>query len=264
MARTAAVTEPARYLEVGKTRVRIVSRTRFFRRMWKYKAGECVTFLAPMQDGKTTLAFQLLERTARASLTALVLVMKPRDATPASWTRHLGFHEVPTWPPPNKWPWQDKPTGYTLWPRHTFNASVDNAHMSVQFKNALQWAYKRGNCILFADEVYGLVAELDGLTEDLIALWSRGGGMGVGLWAATQRPAGSQGKGVPGFMYSNSTHLFLAKDPDKASRRRYGEIGGIDPQLVEAIVMKLQRFQFLYIRKADQFGGPYLCIIEAT
>jgi hypothetical protein len=32
---------------------------------------------------------------------------------------------------------------------------------------------------------------------------------------------------------------------------------------VAAIVMKLRRFQFLYIRKADQHGGPYLCVIEA-
>jgi hypothetical protein len=264
MARTLAEPEGPRYLEVAGTRVRVVSRAHFFRRMWRYKAGECVTFLAPMQDGKTTLAFQLLERTARASLPALVLVMKPRDATPASWTRHLGYREVATWPPPKKWPWEEKPKGYTLWPRHTFNVTVDNEHMTEQFESALQWAYQHGNCIVFADEVYGIVAELDGLTDDLIALWSRGGGMGVGLWAATQRPAGSQGKGVPGFMYSNSTHLFLSKDPDEASRRRYGEIGGIDPRLVAAIVMSLKRFQFLYIRKADEHGGPYLCVIEAS
>lgn len=264
MARIPAPEVESNYLEVGGTRVRVVLRSHFFTRMWHYKAGEAVTFLAPMQDGKTTLAFQLLERTARASLPAVVLVMKPRDATPAAWTRHLQFREVATWPPPQRWPWQDQPAGYTLWPRHTFTVAVDNQHITEQFEAALQWAYRRGNCIVFADEVYGIVAELDGLTDDLIALWSRGGGMGVGLWAATQRPAGSAGHGVPGFMYSNSTHLFLAKDPDEASRRRYGEIGGIDPKLVAAIVMKLKRFQFLYIRKADQHGGPYLCIIEAS
>src|SRR4029077_6257073 len=141
---------------------------------------------------------------------------------------------------------------------------VDNAHMSEEFRKAIQWAYSQGNCILFVDEVYGMVAELDNLTESLIAIWSRGGGMGTGLWAATQRPGGSQGKGVPGFMYSTSTHLFLAKDPDEASRRRYGEIGGIDPRLVAAIVMKLRRWQFLYIHKPDASGGPYLCIIDAS
>jgi hypothetical protein len=65
-------------------------------------------------------------------------------------------------------------------------------------------------------------------------------------------------------MYSNSTHLFLSKDPDARSRQRYGEIGGIDPQLVSAIVMQLRRYQFLYIRKADQHGGPYLAVIDAT
>jgi hypothetical protein len=37
----------------------------------------------------------------------------------------------------------------------------------------------------------------------------------------------------------------------------------VDPKLIAAIVMKLKRFQFLYIRKADQHGGPYMVIIEA-
>jgi hypothetical protein len=130
--------------------------------------------------------------------------------------------------------------------------------MSAEFAKAIQWAYQRGNCIIFADEVYGLIAELDGLTDDLIALWSRGGGMGTGLWTATQRPAGSAGHGIPGFMYSNSTHLFFARDPDKKSRQRYGEIGGIDPQLIEAAVMSLRKYEFLYISK----NGPFVCIVK--
>ena len=261
----AATTAPEpRYLEVGGTRVRIFSRPEFFGRRWKYKAGEAVTFLAPTQDGKTTLAFQLLQHTVSERLPAVVLVMKPRDPTPAAWTRHLGFTETPTWPPPKQWPWEKKVTGHTLWPRHTFVVEVDNAHITAEFTKAIQWAYQHGNCILFVDEVYGVIAELDGLEDDLIAIWSRGSGMGTGLWAATQRPAGSAGHGVPGFMYSNSTHLFLSKDPDARSRQRYGEIGGIDPQLISRVVMKLRRYQFLYIRKADEHGGPYLAIIDAS
>jgi hypothetical protein len=222
-----------------------------------------VSILAPMQDGKTTLAFQLLQRTARPDLPAVVLVMKPRDATPAAWTRYLKFKEVSTWPPPPVRPWQEQPAGYTLWPRHTFVVEADNAHITSQFKEALQWCYRRGNCIIFADEVYGIVAELEGLTPDLIALWSRGGSMGAGLWAATQRPAGSQGHGVPGFMYSNSTHLFLSKDPDVASRRRYGEIGGVNPKLIEDAVMGLKKYEFLYIHRGDEAGGPYLAVLDA-
>lgn len=87
--------------------------------------------------------------------------------------------------------------------------------------------------------------------------------MGVGLWAATQKPSGTQGKGVPGFMYSNSHHLFLSFDPDKRSRQRYGEIGGVDPKLLEELVTQLKRYQFVYINRGDEKGGPYICVIDA-
>lgn len=259
-----AVQAEPRYLEVRGTRVRIFTRGEFLIRRWRYKPGEHVAFIAPTQDGKTTLAYQVLQQTAGPALPVIVLVMKPRDPTPAAWTRHLGYTETPTWPPKKQWPWQDKPSGHTLWPRHTFVVEVDNAHLSDEFSKAVRYAYQRGDCILFADEVYGIVAELDGLQNDLIAIWSRGGGMGTGLWAATQRPAGSAGHGVPGFMYSNSAHLFFGRDPDARSRQRYGEIGGIDPKLLEATVMALKKYQFAYVNKGDARGGPYICVVDAS
>jgi hypothetical protein len=253
----------ARYAIVAGRKIRRFTRAEFLARRWRYAPGQHVAFLAPTQDGKTTLAYQLLQVTAKPSLPALVLVMKPRDPTPAAWTRALGFPEEPLWPPKQRAPWAEKPPGWTLWPKHTFNIELDNAHLSDQFARALQWAYQRGNCIVFADEVYGILAELDGLNDELIALWSRGGGMGTGLWAATQRPAGSQGHGVPGFMYSNSAHLFLSRDPDSKSRQRYSEIGGIDPKLITAAVLSLKRYEFFYITRGSGDGGPYFCIVEA-
>lgn len=242
----------------------VLYRRQFLEDYWHYIDGNHVAFVAPSQDGKTTLAFQMLLYTATPERPCLVFVMKPRDATPAAWSKNLGLIEVPTWDggPPRRYPWQDEPRGWTLWPPHTFVIAIDNANIAAQFKAALEWAYAHGDCIVFADEVYGMVAEL-GLTDQLIAIWSRGSGMGCGLWSATQRPSGSQGKGVPGFMYSNAHDLFLARDPDKRSRQRYGEIGGVDPKLIEAIVMTLKRHEFLWINRGDGEGGPYLCIIEA-
>jgi hypothetical protein len=65
-------------------------------------------------------------------------------------------------------------------------------------------------------------------------------------------------------MYSNTQHLFLARDPDARSRQRYGEIGGVDPQLLATIVLKLKKYQFLYVNKGDAAGGPYMCVVDAT
>lgn len=259
-----AITEPPRYLEIGSTRIRRFTRGAFRTRRFAYRAGEHVAFIGPTQDGKTTLAFQLLETTAKPTLPATVLVMKPRDPVPAAWTRHLGYVETPTWPPRPRRPWESRPGGYTLWPKHSFNVEEDNAHLSREFERAIRDSYAKGNCILFADEVYGILAELDGLEDDLIAMWSRGGGMGTGLWASTQRPAGSAGHGVPGFMYSNSQHLFLGRDPDARSRQRYGEIGGTDPKLLAAATLALRKYEFIYVNKGDAQGGPYLAVIEAS
>lgn len=255
---------PLRYRTIAGRPILTLYRRTFLEDYWAYGAGQHVAFIAPTQDGKTTLAFQILMYTVRPDLPALVFVMKPRDATPAAWGEHLGFEEVREWaggPPPRRFGKPD-PMGWMLWPSHTFIVGVDNANLEREFRSGLQWAYAHGDCIVFADEVYGMTAELD-LTDELVALWSRGSGMGAGVWAATQRPTGTQGKGVPGFMYSNATHLFLSRDPDKRSRQRYGEIGGVDARLIEAIVMQLRRHEFLWIYKGDGNGGPYLAIIEA-
>jgi len=261
---TINATPTVRYRAAGGRQIMLLYRRTFLESYWRYEPGQQVAFIAPSQDGKTTLAFQMLKYTARPDLPALVLVMKPRDATPAAWTRHLGFPELPVWnggPPPRKYG-QPEPSGWTLWPPHTFVIAIDNLNIREQFKAALEWAYRTGDCIVFADEVYGMVAELD-LTDQLIALWSRGSGMGAGLWTATQRPSGAAGHGVPGFMFSNAHHLFFSRDPDQRSRQRYGEIGGVDPRLIQSIVMGLRRHEFLWINKGDATGGPYLAIIEA-
>lgn len=263
MATVRTETEP-RYLDLRHTRIRRFDRGTFIYRKWTYRPGEHVAFIAPTQDGKTTLAFQLLGHTASVDLPATVAVMKPRDPTPAAWAKHLGYPETPTWPPRRRYPWEPKPAGYVHWPRHTFNVATDNAHLSAEFEKSIRSAYQNGNSIYFADEVYGMIAELDGLEDDLIAMWSRGGGMGAGLWTATQRPAGSAGHGVPGHMYSNTSHLFLSRDPDARSRQRYGEIGGVDPRMLAEAVLRLRRYEFLYVRKADQHGGPYLAVVEAS
>lgn len=261
------------YVECAGYQIRVFNRAEFMRRRWVYKPGQHVSFIAPSQDGKTTLAYQLLMHTAKPTLPAYGIVMKPRDATPALWTRHLGYIETPTWrPPPKVHRWQEKPAGYTLWPPHTFNVAVDNANMAREAEALLAYAYKHGNCIVFADEIYGLIAELPAPSDKsqpdvetlLIAISTRGSAMGCGLWGATQKPGGTQGHGMPGFIYSNAHHLFLSKDPDKRSRDRYAEIGGVDSDLLKQLVMKLHRHQFVHISKGDDKGGPYVCIIDSV
>jgi hypothetical protein len=119
------------------------------------------------------------------------------------------------------------------------------------FKIAMLDSYRKGNRIIFGDEVYGLSKEL-GLDKELITLWSRGRSMGTGLWAATQKPTH-----VPLWMYSQAEHLFLHNDPDERARKRFDEIGGVDPHYVRGIVANLEKHEWLYIRR----DGPVMCIV---
>jgi hypothetical protein len=229
-------------------------RDEFIAERFHYSAGEHVTFLAPTQSGKTTLAFELLEETVNVELPGLVLVQKPRDAVVSRWLDHLreakGWIKTTTWPPN---PLRKRAPGYILWPPHRHDPDQDNPRQRDIFRRAILDSYKAGNRVLFADETYGLSEELD-LDKELIAVWSRGGGMGCGLWAATQRPAY-----IPLWGYSAAEHVFLANDPDKRARIRYGEIGGINPKFVEWQVERLPKYHMLYIRRT----GPAVCIVEA-
>lgn len=233
----------------------LVSRDEFLATRWRYRPGEHVTILGPTDCGKTTLGFQLLARSIRPKLPAIVFAMKPRDATVKTWAKALRFRTVRSWPPmPSIWtPGVNNPPGWVLWPKHTFEPERDDYNHYVLFRSAIINSYKKGNRILFCDETYGLTAELK-LERPLVTVWSRGRSMGTGLWAASQKPSH-----IPLWAYNQAQHLFLYYDPDKRSRERFAEIGGIDPKAVEAAVMSLKPHQCLYIRRNPRAW----CIIDA-
>jgi hypothetical protein len=139
-----------------------------------------------------------------------------------------------------------------LWPHHQYDPERDDIHLYHEFRKAMLESYKKGNRILFADEVAGLKDIW--LEKELNAIWQRGRSMGCGLWGASQRPFN-----VPLNAYSQSEHLFLGNDPDARSRKRYGEIGGVDPKLVEKATLGLDKYTWLYIRRS----GPAMCVVGA-
>lgn len=234
----------------------LVPREEFLAEMWpvNYRAGHHVTLIAPTQNGKTFLAFQLLAHVQPPKRPRwnppVVLVMKPRDREVERWTQALGYQRLYTWPPVRS-PWKGTPPGYVLWPKHTFDPDRDDATMYREFRKAILGRYKQGNSIIFADEILGLVDELR-LGKEVRAVHTRGSGMGLGIWAATQKPSH-----VGGWVYSQAEHLFLGNDPDKRNRDRFAEIGGVDPEVVKHYVAGLPRFHWLYVRRT----GRKMCIV---
>jgi hypothetical protein len=238
-------------------RVRSYERGFFLDRVWRYEAGEHVSLIGRTNAGKTHLAHQLLAKTATPALPVLDLVMKPKDRTTKRFAKQQNYRIVKDWPlnPVGEFWRPEKPSGYVLWPPHSFDPAVDDVEHNEIFRRGILDSYKRGKRIIFADEVYSLARELDpGLARELVAVWTKGRSMEAGLWGATQRP-----RDVPYHMYSAAEHLFLAYDPDDKAIERYGQIGGVDPKVVRAVTSQLPKWHWLYIRRGDRT----MCVVTA-
>lgn len=229
-------------------------RQEFLDSRWLYHAGEHVTFLCPTQGGKTTFMFQLAEVTATPQLPARVLVVKPADPTVSKWGTQLGYKRVQDWPP-MQIPFMEKPSGHLIWPKFRFDPKHDDQHIHDVLRKTILSCYrdgmKRKKCIIVADETYSLGKEHK-LDREMVTILSKGGGMGIGMWGGTQKPSH-----IPLWFYSQAEHLFLGNDPDRRSRERYAEIGGVDPKLVAEVTRTLPKYHFLYIRRT----GQRLCIV---
>lgn len=241
----------------------------FLNEYFDYQPGEHVSLIEPTQGGKTHLAYQMLDVAHRRQPHLRIASMMPKPRSPATWrwARELGYKVTDSWPPP-KPILGDPPPGYVFWPKHLRSgAPAENrAHLAAAFRAALAAQYRQGDSITLADDVYNLAVIL-GLNMDLEEFWTAGSEGGAGLWAPNQKPSGTIGGGsVSSFSYNAPTHLLLGKDTDARNVRRFSEIGGgVDPQLVTAVVSGLKRHQIgnryisekLYIHK----GGPYMAIV---
>lgn len=230
--------------------VKLIARDHFLRRVWDYEAGNHVSFIAPTQSGKTYLANQLITRSVAEDLPGYMLVMKRKDKTVADFLEAQDrWRRTTVYPPPPS-P-RRKPLGWVVWPHHTADPDADDVRMERIFRELLRDRYVKGDSIVFADEVQGLVEEMH-LTRELIRIWARGASEGCGMWAATQRPYMA-----PQHMYSQAEHLFIAYTPDKRDQDRFAEIGGVDPDQVRDVVMKLPQYYWLYIRRSKR----QMCVV---
>lgn len=189
------------------------------------------------------------------------MVAKPQDPVPARWLEALDYKEIPTWEKRRGWnPFAEKPAGYGLWPKHLTNVPPEQnyAHLNSVFTPAYQELFWTGNSIAVVDETYFHAAVL-GMYELMTNHWTQGGGMGAGLWDATQKPSGTAHGNIPTFRYNSSEHTFLGFDPDERNRKRYSEIGGVDPKILSDTVLSLGQYEWLYIQRT----GGKLAIVSA-
>lgn len=248
-----------------------IPRDEFLACFWDYQPGEKVAFFEPTQQGKTHLMYQMLAVAAAQQPHLSVVSLMPKSRSPATqaWAGRLGLQITDRWPPPARWPWEDKPAGHVLWPKHLKNAGVkeNREHLAGVFRAAMTQRFRAGNGITAADDVHVLV--LLGLNPELEEHLIAGGEGGAGLWLAQQKTSGTRAGSLTTYAYSQPEHIILGQEAVAENRRRYADIGGVDPGLVAGVVAGLRKHRIqtpygaknisekLYIRK----DGPYMCII---
>lgn len=234
-----------------------IQRGEFLRRYFHYEYDEHVLILGPTGSGKTQMALDALAVVAIPKNPAIIFAMKPRDATLSNFAEVHNFQSVAYWPPPISKKWRPKPpNGYLLKPPHNMRDIywTRQKHHDV-FQEVILDSYAKGNRILFADETYSLTNELQ-LGDELVTVWTKGRSMKCTLWAASQRPAF-----IPTWAYSQSSHFFIAYDPDKRSRKRYEEISGVDPEVIREGTEALEEYEWLYVKAAGRKST--VCIVSA-
>jgi hypothetical protein len=225
------------------------------------KPGQHVVFAGPTQEGKTELAFTLLEYTATPEVPALVSVSKPRDPVTSKWGKKLGYPRIASYPPPPKFQeiFGEKPSGYLIWPDMTDPATaMDNAARST--RDLINTVYANGSkgkkCFLILDDTV-TKSKILGLDKEMIMVLSMSGAMGIGGWFFVQKPTDAGRTAI--WSFGACDHILIARDPDKRNRERLNEIGGFDSKEVERVVSTLDKYQFLYLEREHR----YICIIDS-
>lgn len=239
----------------------VFPRREFCEFRFDYRAGQHVVFAGPTQRaGKTTLCFDLLEFCATPDLPAYIAVSKPVDPVTSQRGAKLGYRRVSEWPPGKKVSEiGNPPSGYLVWPRFG-NMDTDEVRCARITRNLLMSTYTNGTkkkkAILVLDDTM-VKSKLMGLDREMTTIIAMAGAMGIGEWVFVQKTTDSGRTAI--WSYGNSEHLFLSKDPDERNRKRFDEIGGVDPRFVSQKVMTLRPYEFLYLERSHGFT----CIVGA-
>lgn len=247
---------PPKGTDVDLSHVMRYTRQEFLDEVWDYKPSfvnmDHVTVLAPGGGGKTYLLCQLLQATPMGETTPVVLVMKPRDATIRKFIPILKYHVARMWPPPVTSRF-NKPKGYVLWPLEHDDPDVTDRQQTTIFRRFMRYAYRKGNFIVVADELFSLEQEL-GLTPDMRRIWTKGRSNGCAMWGGTQRPA------FVSLWAYQAQHLFIGNDPDEDTVKRLGQLGaGVPKEWVMAVVSNLGKYEFCYLNREERS----ICIVGA-
>lgn len=244
------------------TTIEVIPRQEFIDE-WDYQDGQHVTMLGPTQRGKTTLAIQLLGKSATPDRKAVLLAGKPpgRDKVMGEAAKNLNLRVVEEWPPLPSYK-DRKRNGFVLRPKQGLrDLDEDRENVRSNFRRALMSNYaSKKPVITVVDEAHHVQNDLK-LKNEYEAPLMRGAPVNS-EWSLIQR-----GRWMSYLCYDAPEHVFIFYDPDISNQRRYSEIGGVDPEFIRHVVKNLKTYrtpngmtvsECLYIRRS----GPQLYIVD--
>lgn len=202
-----------------------------------FQQGDHVTILGPTKSGKTTLALDVVEIRKHV----LGIFTKPRDPI-------LGELEQRGWRVTRRLTIQTQDGVVTDY-RVAFHAVYSSGtirekeeRQRAAVKAALDYAFDAESWCVFVDEGVWATQHL-GLARELQAFWYQGRTSDLSLVLLAQRPAW-----VPRAAYSQAEHVFFFHTADRDDQKRFADLGGgVDTDVVRALVAGLERHQFLYV-----------------
>jgi hypothetical protein len=242
------------------------SRQDFCENVFQYGPGEHVVFGGASTNGKTSLAFDMLEYIVTPKFPAYVAVSKPRDPVTLKRGNELGFRTVPDWPPQKQLKEYEifggkKPNGYLIWSAFG-DLNTDMPRAAAVTRKLIMERYANGvhgkdsGGILVMDDTM-VKAKIMGLDNEMVTILAMAGAMDIGLWVFVQKPTDS-GRTTT-WSYEQAKHLLLTRGGDARMLDRYSEIIGTNGKYAKAVIPTLKPFQFVYINKTDDT----MCIVGA-
>lgn len=203
-----------------------------------WRPGQHVIILGPTGSGKTVLVQELAALRSYCQLWAI----KSRDPElvrmrQRGWS--ITVDKVPD-------PVPGRPARWIVWPAGSTMRAA-RAEQRRVFADRLDQAYVQGGWTIVLDELTYATDEL-GLLRDIRSALRTLRSDNVTVVACAQRP-----RRIPIEALTESTHVFLFRQPDSYDRDRLAELGGpLTPRELRAEIAGLPPHHFLWIDRARQ------------
>lgn len=206
-----------------------------------WKQNQHIGLVGPTEQGKTNLAYHLLEQRTYVTYFAI----KTRDETLDAFAQQGGYQRITDWPPktgrlikrdatPAEMPRR------LLWPDATqLNSEPEQIRV---FSKALNDIYSEGGwCPVFDD--YWYLAHILGFEKQTKKYLANARSNYIPMVVCAQRPAGNRLVEL----FDQTTHLFFFRDNDEPNLKRISGVGYMSSDAIRGFVATLDPYQFLYV-----------------